>query len=962
MLNRTKASILAQAEQAFTEKLTEALRPLEAAEDIKLLVSHLLGEHLQASRVAYFEVTHEDYVVFGDYSKGAAPFAGRYPLRSFGAAVLGSLRAGKTTAESDVMQLANLSDAETAAYASAEIRAYASVPLVKNGQFVAGLVVQQTQPRVWTSIEIALLEDTAERTWAAVERARSARQLLASERLRRVALDAAELGVWSVYPADRSLTTDPRFRMIFHGSPDPLTYDGAVGTVHPEDEPRVAAAIAASTSVGGPEHYSEEYRVIWPDGSQHWVLASGRAYVIEGANGRYVESLDGTLKDITHRKLTQEHTRETEERASLLFEAMSEGAFVLEVILDERKQPVDYRFLSVNPAFERQSGLKDAVGKTALELVPNLEQRWIDFYGRVAHTGTPEKIEITVEAMGGRWWDVSAYRLGGAGSLKVAALFTDITERKQFELVKVQAANEVQMAHELLKTVADGSSDAIAAMDTELRFTFINALFQKEFFTTFGSPVSVGQRLQDALAHRPQDQHKAVAMWQRALGGERFAVQDDFGDLAGHRRSWHINLYPLRNAQGDVVGAAQNAVDMTERLQSDSERERMVNELQEQDQRKNEFLAMLSHELRNPLAPISNAVHLLKIKGRSQPGAQGSEDPVLLQASSIIERQVGQLKRLVDDLLEVSRITTGRIQMRLDLVSLADIVKGAVETVQLLVRQRQHELLVTLPEQPMLLQADAARLEQVLVNLLTNAAKYSDNGGRIQVAVTEEVIEAASGERHEAVLRVRDTGLGITPELLPRVFDLFTQAERSLDRSEGGLGIGLALVKRLVELHHGSITVTSELGRGSEFEVRLPMATAGTPADITTFGPATPIRTGRRVLVVDDNVDSAESLAELLRFSGHEVCCVHDGATALASTAEWRPGVVLLDIGLPHMDGYEVAKRIREQDALDEVVLVALTGYGQESDFQQSRAAGFDHHLVKPADFTRIQEILSSVE
>ncbi len=315
---------------------------------------------------------------------------------------------------------------------------------------------------------------------------------------------------------------------------------------------------------------------------------------------------------------------------------------------------------------------------------------------------------------------------------------------------------------------------------------------------------------------------------------------------------------------------------------------------------------------------------------------------------------MGQLNHLVDELLEVSRITTGRVRLRQERIVVSGIVERAVETARPLIEQRRHELTVSLPAHPIWLHADAARLEQVVVNLLTNAAKYTDEGGHIWLTVEQE------GEA--AVLRVRDTGTGIDPELLPRIFDLFTQAERSLDRSQGGLGIGLCLVQRLVDLHGGTVEVYSVLGQGSEFVVRLPaMATSLPPSPSLSIQTAQPPATGCRVLVVDDSKDAAVMLAMLLEASGHEVRMAHDGPTALKATIDHRPDVVLLDIGLPGLDGFEVAKRIRQQPALKHILLVAVTGYGQESDRERSQDAGFDHHLVKPADFDTLQDILATV-
>jgi signal transduction histidine kinase/DNA-binding response OmpR family regulator len=376
---------------------------------------------------------------------------------------------------------------------------------------------------------------------------------------------------------------------------------------------------------------------------------------------------------------------------------------------------------------------------------------------------------------------------------------------------------------------------------------------------------------------------------------------------------------------------------------------RLYREIREADRHKGEFLAMLGHELRNPLAPILNALHLMRL-----PGA-GRED--IEQAREIAERQVRNLARLVDDLLDVSRIDSGKVELRKGIVDLRTSIARAVETARPLLDARDHTLTVSLPDDPLPLLADAARLEQVLANLLNNAAKYTEPGGRVTLH--------ADRQGDDLVVRVRDNGIGIDPELLPYVFELFTQADRSLDRSQGGLGIGLTLVRRLVDLHGGQVSVTSDGGgRGSEFVVRLPAASPG--AEAPEWDPATcghPLQPGpirpNRVLLVDDNIDGARVLARLLRADGHRVDVAHDGSKALEIARSAPPDVVLLDIGLPGMDGYEVARRLREAGPSSRAMIVALTGYGQQSDRDRSREAGFDHHLVKPVDPDLVRELIA---
>jgi CheY-like chemotaxis protein len=315
---------------------------------------------------------------------------------------------------------------------------------------------------------------------------------------------------------------------------------------------------------------------------------------------------------------------------------------------------------------------------------------------------------------------------------------------------------------------------------------------------------------------------------------------------------------------------------------------------------------------------------------------------------------LAKLQHLVDDLLEVSRITSGRVQLRKDWVAIGGIVQGAVETVRPLIQQRRHELTISMPVIPISLNADAARLEQVVINLLTNAAKYTEEGGHIWLTVVRD--------RNECVIRVRDSGVGISPALLPHVFDLFTQAERSLDRSQGGLGIGLALVQRLTELHDGTVEARSEPGQGSEFIVRLPLQPDDSKrvADIEVA--VLEANLALRVLVVDDNVDTVLGFSLLLKAQGHDVRTAYNGPDAVKTAAEFHPHVIMLDIGLPGLNGYEVAKQIRAEPDGKEALLIALTGYGQESDRRSSSDAGFDHHLVKPARFDQLLQILATVK
>lgn len=391
------------------------------------------------------------------------------------------------------------------------------------------------------------------------------------------------------------------------------------------------------------------------------------------------------------------------------------------------------------------------------------------------------------------------------------------------------------------------------------------------------------------------------------------------------------------------------AEDLAHRAAVAIENARLYSQLREADRLKDEFLAMLAHELRNPLAPVRNALHVMK-----QPAASPA---IVGQVRDMAERQVLHMGRLLDDLLDVSRVSRGRIELRKEVTDAVPIVERTVEAMRPLIEERRHTLSVSVPPEPLWLEGDPHRLEQVLTNLLTNAAKYTDPGGQIWLTTARE--------GPEIVIRVRDTGVGITPEMLAHIFELFVQAERRLDRSQGGLGIGLTLVHRLVELHGGTVEASSPgLGGGSEFVVRLPALSEKNDSEAPiSNGESPPQRLPtRRVLVVDDNRDAADSLGLSLRLAGQEVRVAHSGPEALRLIHEFLPDIVFLDIGMPGMDGYEVARRIRAYPQFRDLLLVAVTGWGQQEDRLRSREAGFDHHLIKPVEPQSVHPLLDRLK
>jgi len=373
-----------------------------------------------------------------------------------------------------------------------------------------------------------------------------------------------------------------------------------------------------------------------------------------------------------------------------------------------------------------------------------------------------------------------------------------------------------------------------------------------------------------------------------------------------------------------------------------AERERQAQALRENDRRKDEFLAMLAHELRNPLAAVNNAVTVLKFS---------SDEESRIWASDVVERQVRQLVRLIDDLLDVSRITSGKIRLQKHFVDAGSILDQAVESARPLIDERGHTLSISIDRGHLPVHVDVTRVEQIVLNLLTNAVKYTESGGRILLT--------AKREGEQLVISVKDNGIGVLPEKLPEMFKLFTQGDRTLARSEGGLGIGLTIVQKLAEMHGGSVVAWSDgPAKGSEFVVRLPLAGMTADGGLKAQHDRRPAGRGSRILVVDDNVDTARGMVRLLKLLGNEAITVHDGHAAIEVTRTFRPDFVLLDIGLPGMDGYKVATALRGDELLKDAVIIAVSGYGQEEDRRRSRAAGFDHHLVKPVDFDSLISLI----
>lgn len=568
--------------------------------------------------------------------------------------------------------------------------------------------------------------------------------------------------------------------------------------------------------------------------------------------------------------------------------------------------------------------------------IPRLRQLLEEVLPR-NHTVDGFEVEHYFPAMGLRSMVLNARRVqqDSEPSHLILLAIEDITERKQAEATLI--ASELSYRR-LFETARDG----ILILNGDGQIVDSNPFMTEILGYTRGE--LLGKEL-----------------WQIGLFDDIQASRDAFGTLMGEGYVRYDHL-PLKTKDGraaevEFISNAYridgrrvfqcNIRDITERREMERQIVQQTDELKVADRRKDEFLTMLSHELRNPLAPIAGAVYVLS--------RERSESPLAEEARHVIESQVGHLTRLVGDLLEVSRIATGKLGLHKERIELTGIVEEAVRAVRSLRDQRHQELTVSLADEPIWVDGDAARLLQVISNLLINSTKFTEEGGTISLTVQQ-----VGGE---AVIRVKDSGVGLDPALLPNVFDLFTQADHSLARPHAGLGVGLALVKTIVDLHDGTVEAQSPgLGQGSEFIVRLPMALPAAGQPMSTLGDSDESETRPlRVLVVDDNEALTRMFEILLENAGHEVRRAHTGGEALEMATSFHPEVVLLDIGLPGLDGYEVARRMRQDPTLQNVVLVAVTGYGQEEDRLRSQEAGFDHHLVKPVDPIDLHQLLAEI-
>jgi PAS domain S-box-containing protein len=792
--------------ETFRGVFSDSTRNLTDEHALKRVASKLLGLHLEANRLIYAEVIGDGRVVIEPgYVNGVDQIDGIYRLEDYGPSLLATFRAGKNIVVTDMRQDTAYSAPQKEAYEKLQIVANLLLPILKNGRLAAILGVQQKTPRVWTSEDIAIAREIAERTWAAVEQVRSEDKLQAKERQLSQMIE--------IMPSFSAVLVGPTF--VFQLANQ--SYFDLVG--------RGPEIIGKTVLDALPELADQPFPALLDE-----VYRTGKTFEAKAMVVRLPRGPEGSLTDIF----------------------------------------VDFAYLP----------LREADGQ-------------------------------------------------------VSSIFIHGVDRT----AEVQATLGLARRERELRSVAANTPDLLTRFDPQFRHVFANSVIEK----------ITGRAVGDVLGktHRQLGVQKTLCdQWERAI---RYVFDHgapgelDFSRQTPHDglRHFSCRLVPEFNERGEVESALGVTHDITDRRAYEQR-------LLEQDVRKDEFLATLAHELRNPLAPIRTGLQLLKLAPKAD---------VIVRTLPVMERQLSQLVRLIDDLLDVSRISSGKIVLKRERIAFQDIAAAALEAARPLIDAAGHSLTIDWPDEPVWMDVDSTRLAQILGNLLNNSAKYMRPGGRINFS--------ARRQAEKVFISVRDTGMGIPADMLGRVFDMFTQIDRTLDRAQGGLGIGLSLVKTLVEMHGGSVQASSGgIDRGSEFTVSLPTASGLAPestpravpllvADAAIFG-------GHRILVVDDNVDAAETMVMLLDLSGYDARTAFGGQEALDVALEFRPEVAFLDIGLPGMNGYEVARSLLADPRTASVKLIALTGWGTDDDIKQSKMAGFHAHLTKPVDPDAIDALLAN--
>ena len=947
--------------QRFLAELQATTQALSEPAEVMATTARMLAEHLGADRCAYAEVEDERvFDITGDYTSGVPSIIGRWEIAAFGAACLRQMLAGEPCVVEDAEADPRITADDVLAYRATSIRAGVCVPLHKGGKLTAAMAVHQTIPRRWSTEEVELVAVVVARCWEALERTRVTRNLRRSEARYRAIVEASPECV-KLVAADGTLLqiNAAGLRMVEVASEADAVGRSVYDVVAPEYRD---AFRAFNEAVCRGERGTLAFDVVGMQGTRRSLETT--SVPLPSPTGGFMHL--AVTRDVSARVAADRALAQSRARLDYAVRLSGVGFWYCDLPLaeldwDARVKehfflPPDAR-VTIEMFYDRihpddrqrtraavDAAIHDRVSydMTFRTVDPHTGAiKWLHALGGIAcaRDGTPTQFDGVI-------LDVTAQKLDEERLAGVASAALTIHSSSSLatvlRVVTEEARGLIGARRAVTSLMGDDPAQAIRTV----------SLTDKDRSDRERNSESAAVDAVMSGIVRPmrmtQAKLEAIPSWHGLSGhGDRDVpargllavpfIGRDGARLGFVQLSDKIDGEFTAADEAILIQLAQLAVVAIENV-------RLYDQLREQDRRKDEFLATLAHELRNPLAPIRTGLHVLRCEVTAEQAAATRE---------MMERQLGHLVRMVDDLLDISRVTLGKITLKKERVDLREVLDSALETTRSLVESGGHELVVCSPKQALPLEVDPTRLSQVFANLINNAAKYTPNGGRIVIAV----------EAEGTTLRVRvsDTGVGIPADMLPYVFDMFTQVGRSIERSQGGLGIGLTLVRRLVELHGGSVVAESRgAGQGSSFVVTIPLALREEATTARTPAPAAPAArdVGLRILVVDDNVDAAEALAMLLELRGNQTRVAYSGLLALDAASEFRPQVVFLDIGLPGINGYEVARRLRADAILPQPLLVALTGWGTDEDRRQAQAAGFDQHLVKPVDSSKLAAVL----
>ncbi|WP_190567027.1 PAS domain S-box protein [Desertifilum sp. FACHB-1129] len=926
-----------EAHAAFLAEIEKDFSRLSTANEIMQTVGAKIGAYLKITTCNFTDVdeARDRVTVHHGWSSPEVPSTvgtfrlSKYLNKEFERAS----RAGETVV------IGNTQDdprTDAASYAALRMYSFVTVPFHRQGRWTHYIAICHSQPRDWRDDEIQLIEEISNRIFPRLQRARTEAALRQSEeRFRTVTATVPQL-IWTATPDGYVDYLSDQWADYVGLAPEQLQGWSWQQVTHPEDLPNTVRDWQHCLQSGDPLEIQHRFR--HRTGEWRWQLVRG--VPIKDATGN-IRQWVGTCTDIQGEVDIKEALRKSEAKYRSLFDSIDEGFCIIEVLFDAAGKAFDYRFLEANAALEKHTGLVDVIGKTMREFAPQMETYWFEIYGRIALTGVPERFENTAQELG-RFYDVYAFRMGEPQERKVAVLFNDISERKRAEQDLRESEEWARIAIQVARLGGWRLhlDTSLVEMDERMR-------------EIWGEPkdvvmVPLGQVL--ARIH-PDDRERVAAAVNAAIAPQSTGTYE-----IEYRIIWDdgAERWVLAKGQAQFAGEGESRrtvdffgtlLDITDRKQSEVERERLLKreqaareEAERANRIKDEFLAVLSHELRSPLNPILGWSKLLR-------GGKLDETKTA-QALATIERNAKLQSELIEDLLDVSRILRGKLSLNIAPVNLALKIQGAMETVRLAAEAKHIHIEASLTEDVGLVWGDSVRLQQAIWNVLSNAVKFTPPRGRVDIQL-QRVDSCAQ-------IVVSDTGQGIKPEFLPYVFDYFRQADGTTTRKFGGLGLGLAIVRHLVELHGGTVIAHSlGEGQGATFTIRLPLLHAPSPVNPDEHLPQQSLDlSGIKILVVDDQPDTRELVAFVLEQHGAQAIAAASAREALLVLSQTQPDVLLSDIGMPEMDGYLLIQQVRAlpADRGGQIPAIALTAYAGDTNQQQVIAAGFQKHISKPIE------------